>query len=68
MDHHLNLRDQLQLFTLEYLVDIFLKVSEVSLSPLPRIKVKLSSKNENFQKLGFVEDVFDEISGQISGM
>jgi hypothetical protein len=51
--------DKLWLFVLEYLLDIFLKIKEMSLSLkgnnrqylLLMITFKISSKNENFRKL-----------------
>lgn len=62
------LADKLWLFILECLVDIFLTLNGVSLSPLPVITSKLSGENETFQKLVFVKELFDEISGKMNGI
>lgn len=61
------LADKLWLFILECSVDIFLTLNGVSLSPLPVITAKLSGENETFQKLVFVKELFDEISGKMNG-
>ena len=46
--------EKLQLFILKCLVNVFLKLNRASLSSLPVIKSKFSSKNQNFGKLAFV--------------
>lgn len=72
MDRHFYLKEQLmdkpQVFIFAYFMDIFLKLNRVTLSPLLVIKFKFSSENQNFGKLVFPKDFFNEISGKINGM
>lgn len=49
-------------------MDIFLQLNKVSLSSLPVITFKFSSKNQNFGKFVFVKDSLDEIGVKINGM